>query len=166
MVETHNKGVEKVSAYEKILWSIAIPGFGQYLNGQLFKGTVFIILEFLINIQSHFNEAIISSFLGDIELAIAQVNYNWLMFYPCLYFFAMWDAYKEAGGGKEKYSFLPFVVVAYSVTIGCIYSSKIRLFGVLLGPIWLPMLSVIPGSILSVLLWSVVKKIRANATDQ
>lgn len=160
-----NKGEEKVRVYEKLLWSIALPGFGQYLNGQLFKGTVFIILEILINVQSNFNEAIISSFQGEIELAIAQVHYKWLMFYPCLYFFAMWDAYKEAGGGKEKYAFLPFVVVAYSVTVGCIYSSKIRLFGVLLGPVWLPMLCVIPGFIVSVLLWSFIKKIRTKAPD-
>ncbi|MDM5326927.1 hypothetical protein [Neobacillus sp. CF12] len=130
---------------EKLLWSIALPGFGQYLNGKLFKGTVLLILEFLINVQSNFNEVIISSFHGEIEKAIAKADYQSLMFYPCLYFFAMWDAFKDAGGGNEKYSFLPFVFSAYFVTVGCIYSSNLRIFGILFGPVWLPMLFVIPG---------------------
>jgi TM2 domain-containing membrane protein YozV len=83
---------------EMLLWSIALPGFGQFLNGKLFKGTVLLILEFLINVQGNFNEVIISSFHGEIEKAIGQADYQWLMFYPCLYFYAMWDAWKDAGG--------------------------------------------------------------------
>lgn len=130
---------------EVLLWSIAFPGFGQFLNGKHLKGIVLIFLEFLINVQANFNMVIIHSFQGDIERAIEQADYLWLMFYPCLYFYAMWDAYKEAGEQKEKYSFLPFLLSAYFVTVGCIYSSNFRLFGVLFGPVWLPMICVIPG---------------------
>lgn len=137
---------------EKLLWSIALPGFGQFLNGRLVKGIVLLILEFIINVQANFNEIIILSFQGDIVKAIEQTNYQWLMFYPCLYFFAMWDAYKDAGGGKERHSFLPFVFSAYFVTVGCIYSSDFYLFGILFGPVWLPMLCVIPGLIVGLTL--------------
>ncbi|KAB7706977.1 hypothetical protein F9802_08095 [Bacillus aerolatus] len=147
-----------MDAKEKLFWSIALPGFGQLLNGKYFKGFVFIALEFLVNIQAHFNEVIISSFHGDIEQAIIQADFQWLMFYPCLYFFAMWDAFKDAGGGKKPYSFLPFVFAAYFVTVGTIFSSKITLFGVLLGPIWLPMLSVIPGLIVGFTLKKIIGK--------
>jgi hypothetical protein len=134
-----------VEAKEKLLWSIALPGFGQILNGKLIKGILIIFLEILINLQANFNEVIILSFHGEIVSAIEQTNYKWLMFYPCLYFFAMWDAFKDAGGGKERYSFLPFVFGAYFVTVGLIYSSDLKLFGLLFGPIWLPMLFLIPG---------------------
>lgn len=143
---------------ETLLWSIALPGFGQFLNGKLVKGIVLVILEFLINVQANFNEAIISSFQGNISLSIQQIDYQWLMFYPCLYFFAMWDAWKDAGGGKDRYSFLPFVFSAYFVTVGLIYSSKLTIFGVLLGPIWLPMLSVIPGVIVGLLIKWILQK--------
>lgn len=143
---------------EALLWSIALPGFGQFLNGKLFKGTVLLILELLINVQANFNEVIILSFLGDIQKAIEHADYQWLMFYPCLYFYAMWDAWKDAGGGKERYSFLPFVITAYFVTVGCIYSPKLIIYGVLFGPIWLPMLSVIPGLTLGVILSAILKK--------
>ncbi|MBQ4870319.1 hypothetical protein IHQ11_28270 [Priestia megaterium] len=137
---------------EAILWSIALPGFGQFLNGKQIKGIVFVFLEFLINVQANFNEVIISNFHGEIEKSIEQANYQWLMFYPCLYFFAMWDAWKDAGGGKDHFSFLPFVFAAYFVTVGCIYSSNFRLFGVLLGPLYLPMISVIPGLMIGYLI--------------
>ncbi|WP_102346008.1 hypothetical protein [Bacillus sp. Marseille-P3661] len=140
------------NAIEKLLWSIALPGFGQFLNGKVIKGIVFVILEFLVNVQANFNVIIIASFQGDIQNAIAQADYQWLMFYPCLYFYAMWDAYKDAGGGKEKYSFLPFVFAAYFVTVGCIYSSSFLLFGTLLGPVWLPMLCVIPGLVVGIII--------------
>jgi hypothetical protein len=143
---------------EKLLWSIALPGFGQLLNGKYIKGIVLIFLEFLVNVQGNFNEVILLSFHGEIEMAIEQANYQWLMFYPCLYFFAMWDAYKDAGGAKKPYSYLPFVFSAYFVTVGTIYSTKLTLFGVLLGTIWLPILSVIPGLIVGFLLQRILRK--------
>jgi len=145
------------NAYEKLLWSIALPGFGQILNQKYVKGILFIFLELIVNIQSNFNEAIISSFHGNIEISIVQINFGWLMFYPCLYFFSMWDAVKDANGDEEKspFLFLPFVFAAYFVTVGLIYSTKVKLFGILLGPIFLPMLFVIPG----VLIGLVIKKL-------
>jgi hypothetical protein len=135
------------NAFEKLLWSIALPGFGQILNQKYIKGILFILLEFLVNIKSNFNEAIISSFQGSIDTSIVQIDYRWLMFYPCLYFFSMWDAVKDANGKEEitPLLFLPFVFSAYFVTVGLIFSTKIKIFGILLGPIFLPMLFVIPG---------------------
>ncbi|MBZ5749555.1 hypothetical protein [Metabacillus rhizolycopersici] len=130
---------------EKLFWSIAFPGFGQILNGKLVKGFVLIFLELLINVQANFNKVIMLSFHGDIISAIEQTNYQWLMFYPCLYMFAMWDAYRDAGKGKSPYSFLPFVFSAYFVTVGLIYSSSLKVFGVLFGYVFLPMLFLIPG---------------------
>ncbi|WP_226680773.1 hypothetical protein [Sutcliffiella horikoshii] len=130
---------------ERLLWSIALPGFGQLLNKRYIKGLTFIFLEFLINVQANFNSIIMYSFNGEIDRAITEANYLWLMFYPCLYFFAMWDAFKDAGGGKSPYSFLPFVSCAYFVTVGLMLSGKIKLFGILVGPVWMPMIFVIPG---------------------
>jgi hypothetical protein len=66
------------SIFEKLIWSIALPGFGQYLNGKYFKGTVLLILEFLINIQSNFNQIILMSFHGEIANVIKYANYQWL----------------------------------------------------------------------------------------
>jgi len=147
-----------VNPKEKLLWSIAFPGFGQLLNGKYLKGIIFILLEFVINVRSHFNELILLSFNGQNEKAIDYTEYQWLMFYPCVYFFAMWDAYKDAGGGKEPYSFLPFVLSALFVTVGLMYSARLKLFGIALGTVWFPMICVIPGVVIGILL----KKILQN----
>ena len=61
---------------ETLLWSIALPGFGQLLNRKYIKGIVFIFLELLINTQSQFNEAIWLSFLGRTYEAANIVKIN------------------------------------------------------------------------------------------
>jgi hypothetical protein len=148
----------KKDQLEKVLWSIALPGFPQILNRKFLKGLLFISLEFLINIQSNFNEVIMLSFNGHIQSAIDRTNYQWLMFYPCLYMFAMWDAYKDAGGGKESFSFLPFVFSAYLITVGLIYSQTLRIMGLLFGPVWLPMLFLIIGLCIGTFFKTVLQK--------
>jgi hypothetical protein len=145
--------------FEKLMWSIALPGFGQYLNRKYFKGTVLLILEFLINVQANFNQVILLSFHGEIGDAIKHAEYQWLMFYPCLYFFSMWDAVKDAGGGKDPYSFLPYVFAAFFVTVGLIFSSNLMIFGMLLGPVWLPILFVFPGIIIGFITREIIKNI-------
>ena len=147
---------------EAIFWSIAFPGFGQLLNGKPIKGILFILLEIIVNVLGRFNEIILLSFLGEIDKAISQTNYQWLMFYPCIYFFSMWDAFKDAGGGKQRFAFFPFVFAAYFVTVGLIYSPKITIFGILLGPVWLPMISVIPGLAIGYILLKIATKISSK----
>lgn len=147
----------KTSKTEAILWSIALPGFAQFLNGKIIKGTVFILLEFLININSNFNKAIMASFLGEIDQAFQVVNFQWLMFYPCVYMFAMWDAFKDANGDVAPFSYLPFVCSAYTVTVGLMYSPIVKVNGFLLGPIWVPILGLIPGLIIGFTIMKLIK---------
>ncbi|MDP4144945.1 MAG: hypothetical protein Q8936_10770 [Bacillota bacterium] len=126
------------SGVEKMLWSIAIPGFGQLLNKKYFKGTVLIILEFIININANINEIIVLSFLGFTDLSAKQANYKWLMFYPCVYLFSIWDAYKDGVDEVPPLLYIPFATAAYSETLGIIYSKCFRINGILIGPIFLP----------------------------
>ena len=138
----------KVNEIEVILWSIAIPGFGQFLNKKYIKGIILISSEFLVNINSHLNTAIISSFYGEISTAINQVNYQWLMFYPCIYIFAIWDAYKDSVKNPKPFLLFSCVLAAYFGTIGVIYSKSFKFMGILLGPIWLPILFIFIGLII------------------
>jgi hypothetical protein len=129
----------KCDRIEVLLWSIALPGFGQILNGKFLKGLLLIGLEFLINVKSNWNEVIISSFHGEFTEAIRNTNYQWLMFYPCIYMFGIWDAYKDAGGVHSPYTFVPFVFGAYFGTIGVIYSKGF------LGGVWLGIVGIFVG---------------------
>lgn len=143
---------------EKTLWSVALPGFGQILNGELIKGLSIIIFEILINVQSNLNQAIILSFQGDTKSAVSQTDYQWLMFYPCLYMFAIWDAYANAKREKAPYAFLAFVFAAYFGTIGVVYSSVFTLNGILLGPVFLPAICLILGAITGIVIRLIIAK--------
>jgi len=83
---------QKSKKLEAVLWTIALPGFGHLLNHKYIKGILLIGLEFIANVFGNFNRIIVLSWNFNIEAAIAETNYLWLMFYPCLYFFAIWDA--------------------------------------------------------------------------
>ena len=137
--------MKKLTKLEAVLWSIAFPGFPQLLAGEYVKGILFVGMEIIFNVISHFNMGIMLSFLGKTKKAAEIVDYQWLMFYPCLYMFAMWDAYKMALDGNEKYAYLPFVFSAYTVTIGLMYSPKVFIGFVFLGPIFTPMFFLLPG---------------------
>lgn len=147
------------SGLEKALWSIAIPGFGQFLNKKYFKGTILVICEFIINIKAKVNTLIVLSFLGKTELAVETANYQWLMFYPCVYLFAIWDAYKD-GSDREERSllFIPFAMSAYIETVGVIYSKVFKIRGVLLGPIFLPMACIFIGFAIGLIIRSICLK--------
>ncbi|MEC0226119.1 hypothetical protein [Paenibacillus alba] len=119
---------------ERLLWSIALPGFGQFLNKKYLKGVVLIALEVLINVQSDLNVSIQMSFQGNIAGAIETTDYEWLMFYPCVYMFGIWDAYRDADEKEQPLSFLPYVSAAFFATVGMIYSPYF------LGPVWLSLL--------------------------
>jgi hypothetical protein len=154
---------KRLSKLEAVLWNIALPGFSQILIGQYVKGFLFVLFEVLVNVMANFNKAILFSFNGEINQAFQVVNYQWLMFYPCLYMFALWDAYRTAMPKTEKLSFLPFVFGAYFVTVGLMYSEKVKIFGVLIGPVFLPMLFLLPGLIIGFLLrWIILSTQRES----
>lgn len=144
--------MKKLGRLEAVLWNIAFPGFSQLLTGHYVKGILFVLLEFVINANSQFNLAIMYSFLGEMDKAYAVLNFQWIMFYPCVYLFALWDAYRFAMPKDEKLSFLPFVFSAYFVTVGIMYSSKITILKWKLGPVFLPMLFLIPGLLIGFLI--------------
>jgi len=143
--------MKKKEPLEMLIWCIALPGFGQLLNGKYLKGVILILLEVIINMGSRLNETIIYSFQGNLQQAINTTNYQWLMFYPCVYMFGIWDAYKDAGGGESPYATMPFVFCAFFGTVGVIYSST-QVFGKLWGPVWLGMIFAGIGIVVGLLL--------------
>ena len=146
------------SSLDKVLWSIAIPGFGQFLNKKYIKGIVLILLEFIINIKANINTLIVLSFYGQTELAVQQADYQWLMFYPCVYIYSIWDAYRDSRENVPSLLSIPFAISAYAETFGVIYSRTFRINGVLLGPIFLPMICIFLGLGLGFIIRSLIIK--------
>lgn len=134
-------------------WSVAIPGLGQLYNRQIIKGIFFIILEVLINNYSNLNLAVYYSWLFDIEKAQKVINYHWLLFYPCLYVYSIFDAYcdccKLSNKQVSKWMGIPYILTYMFGTIAVIFGSGNLPIGGLekLGPIFLPVLVLIIGGI-------------------
>src|SRR5690625_3993870 len=147
---------EKNKKVEVIFWSIALPGFGQLLNRKYVKGIVLIIFEIMINVKGNINIVIMKSFLGETKEAILQADYLWLMFYPCVYLFALWDAYRDAGGNENPYMFFPFVFSAFIGTIGVIYSKVFAINGWFIGPVFLPIIGMSLGFLVGIAIKKIV----------
>ncbi|MGI6468203.1 MAG: hypothetical protein GXZ09_10925 [Syntrophomonadaceae bacterium] len=135
-----------------MLWSLCIPGFGQLYNRDYINGLVLVALEFLINVQAKLNLAILFSFRGQIDVANQIADIQWLLFYPCVYSYSMWQAYNRAAQicrlhaeASENCHRLryngPFIGAAMGGTLGIIYLEAI---GVVLGGI----LGMIAGAVI------------------
>ncbi|SFQ13900.1 hypothetical protein [Salibacterium halotolerans] len=159
-------GEKQSKKLEIVLWSIALPGFGHLILKQYVKGLLLVFLETLVNVCGHFNTVIVLSFNGKIQQAIEQTDYQWLMFYPCLYFFGIWDAYREAGGGEKPFSYLPMAFSAYFVTVGLIFSPVFTFFGQKIGPMWLPMLFLPLGFGIGSLIRTILMSSRQKDNEQ
>jgi hypothetical protein len=85
-----------------MVWSVLLPGFGQLYNKQYFIGVVLIGCEFVVNLNSNLNLALVHSFNGDFSAAHAVIDYRWGMFYPSLYGFAIWQAFNTAKAHNSR----------------------------------------------------------------
>ncbi|MEN6326055.1 MAG: hypothetical protein ABFD18_07615 [Syntrophomonas sp.] len=120
------------SPWMALLWSLTIPGFGQLYNGDYLIGLALVLLEFIINVKSNLNLTILYSFRGQYLQATQIADFQWLLFYPCVYSFSLWQAYNKAKeinyiSGKDKavnlktYGNGIFIGSAMGGTLGVIY---------------------------------------------
>lgn len=84
------------SPWAALLWSIAIPGFGQLYNRDYLLGIILVLWEITVNIKANINEMILRSFRGELLASYEVVDINWLMFYPSVFIFGLWQAYNKA----------------------------------------------------------------------
>ncbi|MFZ5645511.1 MAG: hypothetical protein ACOY46_18260 [Bacillota bacterium] len=77
-------------------WSLFLPGFGQLYNRDLLIGFSMVILEFIINMEGKINLSIFYTFNGYFQKSHDIMDFQWALFYPCIYTFAAWQAYNRA----------------------------------------------------------------------
>jgi hypothetical protein len=76
-------------------WSASFPGFGQIILGSYMKGFLLIIWEVVINMKSHLNIAIVYSLTGRFEMAKNILDKRWLLLYPMIFIYSIWDSYRS-----------------------------------------------------------------------
>jgi hypothetical protein len=79
-----------------ILWSVLAPGLGQLYIHSVIAGIYVFIWWIIIMFYSHIPEAIYYTMMGQWEKVHEVINMQWMMYFPSLYFFVIYDAYVSA----------------------------------------------------------------------
>ncbi|MFZ5633625.1 MAG: hypothetical protein ACOY40_12355 [Bacillota bacterium] len=87
--------LDKGNPWVAAAWSALLTGFGHIYNGKTFKALILLGWAVATIYFAHLNNAIIDTFNGRFQRAAENVDYQWLLFFPSVYFFAIWDAYTD-----------------------------------------------------------------------
>lgn len=77
-------------------WSAAFPGFGHLLLSKYLRGFLLFTWEVFVNVNAHLNEAMVYSFIGQIDQAKQVLEPGWAILYIPMYVYAIWDSYRTA----------------------------------------------------------------------
>ncbi|WP_462411584.1 hypothetical protein [Neobacillus sp. Marseille-QA0830] len=108
------------------LFSLLMPGVGQFYNRQFIKGVIFLIIEHFDNIFGKINKAIQLDLNGLHQQALETVVYDGMLFYPGFYVFTVWDAWYYAKKEVNKTtSAIPFIIGGFLGEFGAIFASRL-----------------------------------------
>ncbi|MGD6873672.1 hypothetical protein ACQCU1_15955 [Sutcliffiella horikoshii] len=95
--------LDKRSPVMAVLWSLFIPGLGQLYLHRIVTAFFVIVWVIVFFYYSHGLEAISLLFLGEMEKATSVIDPEWLLFFPSLYGFAIFDAYINTVENNKLY---------------------------------------------------------------
>jgi len=95
--------LDKRNPVMAIIWSLFVPGLGQLYIHRIVTAFFVIIWCVVFFYYSRALEGISLLFLGEIAKATSVVNPEWLLFFPSLYGFAVFDAYINTVENNKLY---------------------------------------------------------------
>lgn len=95
--------LEKKSPLSGMFWSVLSPGLGQLYSGSTVVGTFVLAWWIYVCYQAEFVRTWLHSFLGDFEAAAAMVDWQWFLFIPSMYAFAIYQAYTSVNENNILY---------------------------------------------------------------
>jgi hypothetical protein len=78
-----------------VIWSLFVPGLGQLYIHRIITAFFIIVWVVIFAYYSNGLHAISLLFLGKIKEATEALNSEWLLFFPSIYGFAVFDAYEN-----------------------------------------------------------------------
>ncbi|AYA75708.1 hypothetical protein DOE78_09790 [Bacillus sp. Y1] len=95
--------LDKRSPLMAVIWSLFVPGLGQLYLHRIVTAFFVIVWTVVFFYFSHGLEAISLLFLGKIKEATTVINGEWLLFFPSIYGFAVYDAYINTVENNKLY---------------------------------------------------------------
>jgi hypothetical protein len=85
--------LEKKKPWVGMVWSSLSPGLGQLYGGSTIVGTFILAWWIYVTYKAEAVRVLLYSFLGDFSSAVAIVDWQWFLFLPSMYAFAIYQAY-------------------------------------------------------------------------
>lgn len=85
--------LDKKKPWVGMAWSILSPGLGQYYSGSTVVGTFVLAWWIFVCYKAHAVRVFLYSFLGDFSATNVIVDWQWFLFLPSMYVFAIYHAY-------------------------------------------------------------------------
>ncbi|MCM2979340.1 hypothetical protein M3599_00210 [Niallia circulans] len=95
--------LDKRNPIMAIIWSLFMPGLGQLYIHRVITAFFVIIWGVVFFYLSHGLEALSLLFLGEIKHATDVINPEWLLFFPSIYGFAIFDSYINTVENNKLY---------------------------------------------------------------
>lgn len=95
--------LDKRNPIMAIIWSLFMPGLGQLYIHRVITAFFVIIWGVVFFYLSHGLEALSLLFLGEIKQATDVINPEWLLFFPSIYGFAIFDSYINTVENNKLY---------------------------------------------------------------
>ncbi|MBM7660370.1 TM2 domain-containing membrane protein YozV [Bacillus mesophilus] len=86
-----------------VVWSLFVPGLGQLYIHRIITAFFVIIWVVVFSYFSHGLEAISLLFLGKVQEATSVLKPEWLLFFPSLYGFSVFDSYINTVENNKLY---------------------------------------------------------------
>ncbi len=84
-------------------WAAALGGAGHFHNMQLVKGIMLMSWHLAIWLNSGMSKAVFYTLIGRTDLIAEVINYQWLLFWPSVHMFNVWNAWVDCIGLNNLY---------------------------------------------------------------
>jgi len=85
------------------IWSIFTPGLGQFYSCRIISAAFILVWVVVIGYYSHFLEGLHLIILGEITEATEIFDKQWLLFFPSIFGFSMYDSYVSTVESNKLY---------------------------------------------------------------
>ncbi|MGM0791349.1 MAG: hypothetical protein ACQEUD_14760 [Bacillota bacterium] len=95
--------LDKRNPVMAVVWSLFVPGLGQLYIHRIVSAFLGIIWTVIFFYYSHGLEALSYLLMGDIKKSTSVISPEWLLFFPSLYGFSLYDSYINTVENNKLY---------------------------------------------------------------
>lgn len=95
--------LDKRNPVMALIWSLFVPGLGQLYIHRIITAFFVIVWVVVFSYYSHSLEALSLLFLGQVHEASSVLKSEWLLFFPSIYGFALFDSYTNTVENNKLY---------------------------------------------------------------